>query len=130
MRALEDTKEKLPADLLVLDSTFPSFRSIARAKISEIWFLWPFQPIAWSVVSDKYSGSSSVEKIKYPTLVIHEKGDPIVPFRYGREIFDRLKVKKKWFWPMEGKGHIATLGNPKKDTGKRLIKLIEEGEAN
>ena len=125
MRALEDSKEKLPVDFLVLDSTFPRYRSMARSKASDIWFLWPLQPLAWSIMSEKYSASDSIEKIKIPTLVIHSKKDPIVPYKFGKEIFDRLQTKDKWMWSIEKPGHISTLGNPKLRKDKLLIKLIE-----
>ncbi len=125
MRALEDTKEDLPINLLVLDSTFLSYGSMARSKAQAVWFLWPLQPLAWSLMSEKYSGRNSVEKIKAPTLVIHAKGDPVVPFKFGEEIFNRLNSEKKWLWPVEGNGHIGALGNRKVDYDKKLLELIE-----
>jgi len=127
MRALEDTQEQLPINLLVLDSTFPRFRSMAKSKAADIWFLWPLQPIAWSIMSDRFSGSASIEKIKVPTLVIHSRKDPVVPFLFGKEIYDRLSLsdEKKWFWPMEGVGHISTLGNSKLRKDQELIELID-----
>jgi alpha-beta hydrolase superfamily lysophospholipase len=125
MRALEDTKEELPINLLVLDSTFASYRSMARSKAQDIWFLWPLQPVAWSIMSERFSGSDSVEKIDIPTLVIHSEGDPIVPYRFGKEIFDRLNIKKKWHWPIKNVGHISTLGIPKSKKNKALVELIE-----
>ena len=70
-------------------------------------------------------GSDSVEAITIPTLVVHSKGDPIVPYKFGKEIYDRLTVKKKWLWAIEKPGHISSLGNPKSTIDKKLLELIK-----
>lgn len=83
---------------VILDSTFASYRGIARQKLGEIWLTWPLQyPLSFLVSSDldpdEYAAS-----IKIPALQIHATDDPIVPVEQGRKLFAALPVttKKEW----------------------------------
>ena len=129
MRALEDFKHRERINFLVLDSTFKSYKELARDKLASVWFFWPFQHLSYALISDEYAPNERLKEITIPTLVIHGRQDDIIPFSYGREVYESIGpegFKKKWFWALEEGKHISTLGSGKGGYDKKLIDLIEE----
>jgi fermentation-respiration switch protein FrsA (DUF1100 family) len=83
---------------VVLESTFASYQRLARVKLSEIWFLWPFQFLGYVLVSDSKSADSHLDKLKdYRFLVVHGDKDPVVPFREGQILYEKLAGSKQFF---------------------------------
>jgi fermentation-respiration switch protein FrsA (DUF1100 family) len=105
MRALKDFKHRDEIDLYVLDSTFISYQSIAFDKLKEAGIFVVLSPLSYILVSDEYSAREFVEELKMPILVIHGTKDPVVPYKFGEEIFSKITTKKKWWWSVEGGGH-------------------------
>ncbi len=126
MKALEDSPYQKDADFLVLDSTFLSYKELARDKLASVWFLWPIQHLSYVLISDGYSPQDNLAKIQIPTLVIHGEKDHVIPFHYGREVYESLKTPKKWFWEVKEGTHISTLGSGKGGYEEKLVKLIEK----
>ncbi len=126
MKALEDSKYRDDANLLVLDSTFLSYKELARDKLASVWFLWPIQYLSYALISDEFSPEDHLDRITIPTLVIHGKKDEVIPFSYGKQVYDSLSTSKKWFWEIEEGKHISTLGSGKGGYEEKLVKLIEE----
>lgn len=56
----------------------------------------------------KWDARDDLPKIKVPTLVMHRKGDAIVPFEEGRGI--AAKIPGARFVPLEGSNHALTEG--------------------
>jgi uncharacterized protein len=123
MKALEDNP--LEPNLIVLDSTFLSYKKLAKDKLASVWFLWPIQYLSYALISDEFSPQDQLAKIKAPTLVIHGKKDEVVPFSYGDELFRSLNPSQKWFWEIEDGTHISVLGTGKDGYDEKLIELIE-----
>ncbi len=123
-RALSEYPYQDKVDLLVLDSTFLSYQEMAKNRLKSVWFLWPFNFLSSLLISDEYSAKGHIKKIKIPTLVIHGKKDPVVPFIFGEEIYRELEVNPKDFWAREEGKHIDTLGNSKGDMKEEFLKLI------
>lgn len=98
LNAFESFKHKKDVSLLVLDSTFLSYKKIAFDKLTSSWITFLFSPIAFFLISDKTSPKDFVSKLQVPALVIHGKRDRIVPYKFGEEIYEDLTTKKKWFW--------------------------------
>lgn len=86
---------------VVAESTFPSFRAAARA--SAPW-LAPVVPSVIAVGCDPETVVGSLAP--RPLLVIHGTGDPIVPFRLGRALFDAASEPKE-FWEVEVADHFT-----------------------
>ncbi len=97
-------------DLLVLDSTFTSFKRIANQKMKDIWIFWPFLPLTY-FMSDEYASEDYIEKIKVPTLVIHGDKDQVVPFKNGENLYKRIQVKKE-FWKIPDGEHTDIFAGP------------------
>lgn len=93
--------------LLVLDSTFASYRRIARGVLSNFWVTWPFQwPLSF-LVSEDYSPEDYVARIDVPLLSMHAPGDKIVPYVYGKQLFDAARMADKTFWRIDLEGHTS-----------------------
>ncbi len=76
--------------LLVLDSSFYSFRSIAKEKLGSVWFLWPLQPLGYALVSNTLGAGPILESEKKQAsfkniraLFLHSANDPVVSYRQG-----------------------------------------------
>lgn len=110
--ALAEEKTKVRA--LIVDSTFPSYRRVARKKVAEFWLLWPFQwPLSF-LIGDSWNPEDFVDRIHCPVVVIHGEHDPIVPFENGKKLFDLFPTTEKQFWPVPQSGHLSSFrpGNP------------------
>lgn len=115
---------------LVLDSTFYSFCSIAREKLSDVWFLWPLQPLAYVLVSNTLSASSAIEKNtegfkQLPALFLHSNQDPVVSSRQGRLLFDSYPGPRAWL-SVDSPGHVNAMEDA--NVRMKLLKFLETQE--
>lgn len=123
MRALADYNETSKVDLVVQDSTFMSYQDVGFHKLSRS-ILFPFSPLAYVLLSDKYSSREFVKKIDRPTLVIVSKNDKVINQKFGREIYKTLRTSKKWLWKLDGE-HITTFHDPKSPQREEFISLLD-----
>lgn len=106
MRALPDFRFKDDVDLLVHDSSFVSYQDVGFNVLKSRWFLLPFGPLAFVLISDKYSAEKFLDQIKCPTLVINGERDRIIPAKLGRATYEKLATDRKWLWELPEVGHI------------------------
>lgn len=125
LRALPDFVEKDEVSLLVLDSTFDSYQDIAFDKLKSRWFLWPFSPLAYLLVSDKYAADKVMNKIDQPTLVIVGDGDEVIPAKFGKQIYEDISATKKWLWELKGAGHISVFHHNAVSSRKDFLQLLD-----
>jgi hypothetical protein len=91
--------------LLTIDSSFPSYRDMARDKLASFWATWPLQwPLSF-LVSEDYSPASYIGRLKMPLLIVHGTKDRIVPFRMGAELFRLAPGPDKTFWKIPDAPH-------------------------
>lgn len=96
-----------PVDALIVESTFSSYRRIARAKLSELWITWPLQwPLSF-LVSDDLSPVDVAPAIDIPILQFHSRRDHVVPIGLGRELFAAFGSAKKQFIEIPTPGHLV-----------------------
>ena len=119
--------------LLVIDSAFYSFTSIAREKLNDVWFLWPFQWLGWLLVSNDLSAGPKLEHNKTgafqgPALFLHSENDPIVSNNQGEKLY-AIYPSEKMRWTTKEPGHVNTLfaevdnGTPPKTPYREKLKL-------
>jgi len=109
LRALADLQGEVSVRLLVLDSTFASYRSAARGVVAQSWLTWWLQPVAWSIVDNSAAPPRDLSKIGVGrTLVVHGELDRTIPARLGRAVFERLPEPKE-FWLVPGGTHTDFL---------------------
>lgn len=105
-RALQTSLDHDWIDLIVLDSTFRSYQRIGFDKLSDSWITWLLSPLAFVVVSDASAPLRFHEFVHRPLLVIHSKNDPVIPYKFGKNIFDRYQGKKK-MWEFDYPSHVG-----------------------
>ncbi|MFP5385951.1 MAG: alpha/beta hydrolase [Bacteriovoracia bacterium] len=124
MKALEDYKDSSLVDLVVQESTFMSYQDIGFHKL-KYSLLFPFSPLSYVLVSDKYATTKFVKRLTRPTLVIVAENDKVVDPKFGKEIYQTLTTPKKWFWNIPKTGHLEVYHDPKKPYRDDFIKLLE-----
>lgn len=105
---------------LILDASFTGYRDIAQhvtLATPLTWVMWPFTwllPTQWD--PDQHIASISPK----PILMFHSKGDGILPYRLGNELYQQAGQPKAWH---ETKGgHIQSFNF--EDYRKVLLKFI------
>lgn len=97
---------------LIIDSTFSSYRRIAREKLAAFWLTWPLQWLLSLTIDDQYSPVDAIGDISpIPLLIIHGEHDPVVPLRHAEALYAAAKQPKA-LWRVSEGGHIAALIQP------------------
>ncbi len=84
-----------PPRALIIESAFTSMPDLAAR-------FYPFMPVRW-LSRFHYSTRDQVVRIDAPLLIIHSRGDEIVPFEHGRLLFEMARPPKQ-FLELQG-GH-------------------------
>lgn len=85
---------------VILDSPFTSIADVAQARYP----LFPVRPLMW----DQFDSLSRIKSVDAPLLVIHGDRDTVVPYRFGKELFDAAHEPKQLV-TLHGLGHTAPL---------------------
>lgn len=125
LRAIPDFKDKNKIGLIVQDSTFSSYEDIAVDKLRSVWFLWPFSPLGYVLISDKYSSEEVFDKITWPTLVITGGRDEVMPAKFGKRIYKKIAANRKWHWHVEEAPHISSFHVEQGRWRKEFLLLLE-----
>ncbi len=116
----KQTPAQTPVDGLILDSTFSSYRRIARQKLGSFWLTWPLQYPLALLVSDDLSPNEFAGQITIPVLQFHSRRDHVVPFELGRALFTQLGSHQKEFIEVSPPGHTTALGAKTDEFRERL----------
>ena len=71
--------EKHPSAGLIVESSFTSIADMGK-------HYYPYLPTSL-LARIKYSSIDRIANIKSPTLFIHSKGDEVIPYKYGKQLF-------------------------------------------
>ena len=114
---------------VVLDSTFSSYRRVARDKLGSVWLTWPFQWPLSLLFSDRWAPDRLIQRRKpVALLMLASPGDRVVPYAEGRRLF-ALAPGPKEFWDVPGGGHTEAFGRRGEEFRPRLIKFLESSLA-
>ena len=105
LRTALDKKSNLNLKLVVADSTFSSFQTIAKGKLSQSWLTWLLQPLSYILLSDNWAPKNLKDLSPIPTLVIHGQLDRGVEPEHGEKIFAELS-EPKTIWRIPDGTHI------------------------
>jgi len=94
---------------VVLEAPFPSARALARR------IYWFVPGLGW-LIRSRFEISQNLERASHnfaaPLLVMHCTRDPVIPFAFGKEVYDRAPEPKS-FLAVSGECHEeATLVDP------------------
>lgn len=109
---------------LIIDSAFSGYRTIAREKLSGIFFTWPFQYPASFLFDDSYSPDRWIGRVPpVPVLIMHGDSDDIVPAHHGEILYQKASGQKE-LWMAKGRGHIGALDDD--ELRKRLVEYMKK----
>ncbi len=109
---------------LIVESSFPSYRDIARSKLRAFFLTWPLQiPLSY-LVSDTYSPVDFINQLDIPLVVIHGTEDTVVPFAMGKALYDAYEKPTKELWVVEDGGHTSAFVAADSPYGKRLVEYL------
>jgi uncharacterized protein len=121
------TPHRLNIRALIVESSFASYRQIAREKMDSVWLTWPFQYPFSYLVPDKYSAIRWIGKIApLPILILHGLDDVVVPVHHGILLFDAA-LQPKDLWMTQTPGHVYSFADPQ--VREDLVRYLTEREA-
>jgi uncharacterized protein len=125
MRAVLEMKGKVTPRLLIVDSSFLSYREAAKEIMSKSLLTWPLQPLASVLLDDEWAVADKVSSLQdIPLIVIHSREDEVIPFRLGQEVYDKAGSPKS-FWVKESGSHSDTYaGNEGQKLRAQLLKTL------
>lgn len=88
-----------PAAGLILESSFPSIEAVAR-------FHYGGLPVHW-LLGAEFRLIDRLPQVSVPKLIIHGDRDDIIPFEFGRQVFETAKPPKS-FYLIKGADHNNT----------------------
>lgn len=110
---------------LILDSTFASYRAIARDKLGQLWLTWPFQwPLSFLVSEGASPQRLAARRKPIPLLQFHSLADPVVPFYLGRRLFEAASGPKE-FVEVRGSGHTEAFGQRREEHQGRIVAFLD-----
>ena len=127
MRAHADFSHRSATNLIVLESTFSSYRSVARKALSSHWLTWAFSPLASLLVSDEYASIEALKNNATRLLVIHDRRDPAVPHSEGLKIFEEA-TGPKTFWETDYGTHIDFFSPHHAGNREKFIQFLNKAE--
>lgn len=127
--AVASLKQKQPQNLqgVILDSTFSSYRGIAREKLADFWLTWPFQYPLSFLVSDNDSPVEAIHSIHTRWLFIHAVDDRVVPMSAVQDLYARA-LDPKEFWRLEKGGHIGAWGQEQNPNHIKLAQWLDAAQ--
>ena len=114
-------------ELVVLDSSFMSYRKAASSVLGKKWFSYPLKPLAYLAIDDDWSAYVAKEYTpQLNALFFHGTQDRIIDLSHGEEAFKNWPGKK-FFIPQAEGDHTSAFGDERfKKSKEILIKCIEQ----
>ncbi len=109
--------------LLIVESSFDSYRSIAQEKLSSTWITWPFQWLPYLLISSEFNPIDYILKIKTPVIIAHSALDQVVSFAAAKNLFESANDPKE-FWQVPWAGHISAFVPNDSPFRKKLVDRI------
>lgn len=107
---------------IVIDSTFSSYRRMARDVMGKTVVLWPVKwPLAWALISGSYDPEDYLARLPpVPILFLHGTEDEVVPYYHTPLLFAKARDPKE-MWTVTGANHIEALLLPRSGYRERLV---------
>ena len=100
---------RYPVKALIFDGAPSSIADVGQG-------IYPFLPVRW-LIKDSWNTKRRIKKVKTPSFFIHAKKDSVVPFHFGKKLFQSANEPKKHLW-LDDTDHNSNL---EKDSVKQTI---------
>ena len=100
-------------DLLIVESSFDSYRQVAFQKLKSNPVKWILSPLALGLIADYRNPSDAVKQLAMPKIFVHGNGDEVVPFECGKQLY-LAAIPPKEFWEIPFGNHTEAFvpGSP------------------
>lgn len=123
---LKNFAHKDEVSLAIFDSTFLSYQELARDKLKKAIITYPLNFLAYVLVSDETAAEAYAKDFTRPTLIIHGDVDPVIPFKFGEEFYEKIGAKQKWLWKVEDGQHIDVFARHEKKYQKKFLEFLNQ----
>jgi len=79
---------RVEARALVLESAFTSYVDIGQQ-------FYPYMPVQW-FARFSYRTIDYIQEVRCPVMIIHSRGDEVVPFEFGLELYEAANEPKEF----------------------------------
>lgn len=110
---------------VVIDSTFLSYRTVARRTMAANWLTWLLQPLAYVAVSDSYAAKKNISQLRQPLQIYHGTSDTTVAIENGQDVFSAANEPKTFTSVHEGLHTDAFTGPDRLRYQKKLLDFIK-----
>ena len=115
---------------IALDSTFYSYRAVARDAMSHIFFYslirWPLSLV---LVGDRRSPCDTLKRLPpMPIVFIHGTADTVIPYHHSVRLFAEAKEPKQ-LWTVKDGVHASALLAPAQPWRERLVAFFDSALA-
>ncbi len=126
LRALQDVKDPNGhIKAVIIDSSFTNYKTVARQKLSSFFLTWPFQWLAYLLISNKYAPEEGLPtRAPIPLLVLHGTKDSVVDFKNGQELYS-LALAPKEFWEIQNGTHIDAFFSARSPYRAQLLQWLD-----
>lgn len=108
---------------VVLEGTFHSYSDIAGGVLWRTGVLAPLSGMGYGLVSDDNAPWKVIDQLSpIPVLVVHDVGDPVIPFEYGAALYRAARPPKR-FWALDRGEHIRAFR--RESTREALVAYLE-----
>lgn len=112
--AAESAARGSPVAGLILESPFTSIAEVAQHH-------YPYVP-ARHLVKDRFDAASRIEMVKAPLFVMHGEQDRVVPFRFGRALYEAAAEPKRGWFPLSADHYTIFDG----EALRRVLAFVDE----
>ncbi len=109
--------------LVIIDSAYSGLEEMGRHVLSRSYITWPFQWLAYPLLTDEYDAVDKVTKINSPLLFVAGSSDSVIPPNNSWQLFDAA-TRPKEMWLVEGAGHISVFDGEVMQ--KALLQYLED----
>lgn len=82
---------------IILQSPYTNLQALARYHY----------PLIFAVMRDTYDSQSRIQQIKSPILMTHGLNDIVIPYKIGKQLFDKANEPKQWLeFPYKGHNNL------------------------
>jgi fermentation-respiration switch protein FrsA (DUF1100 family) len=110
---------RVEAGSLVIESCFTSYTDMGKK-------VYPYMPVRW-FAKFNYDTVGSLKKVQCPVMIIHGRGDEIIPFEFGPELYDAANEPKEFveIYGSHNDGFLVS-GEIYKGGWKKWIKFLSD----